>query len=606
MGVTLNYMLCPRSNAADFAERAWTDQLLMGLALKTLHDYPYIDDTTTVPTAGPPDARHARGHARPQQPAARAAAADAAGRGHAVLAGGLAADAPRRVLRRRARRCSSPTRRRSAPAACSPTACTSSCAASRSSKARATRISFTIPGETAAARSGGLARRGGLHRGLRSLRRRSAKATRPSLFLNHRDFAEPVEVDAAWNLATDGSVLKATARPMAGAQAIVPGIYGALVRTTARRTLPDGSQRDFEFWSNEVPLAIAPRIVNVAFVAGLGTITVDSFDPAPLSDNELHRVRRRRAPRPRSGRAGRRPVPPPHAGSHRVPPARRHAGRHRRCHCGIDRARRRVRAALGDWRRERGLERGNLRSLRSAPGRGARRAVAAAIASRLAGEAPGELPVESGTRLAQLAALFGAVELEDDVIAVLWVCAFDPELRASVLARDRHSLHLTQRGIAELCGHPARVRLASESPLRLWRLVEEHPLMDGTAALSHRSAHHRLARGRARARPRLVRACAAHRERLRVAVLAGSSASPRGSMPASSRASAGACACQREDAAARHFAAAVCRAARPARDARRAGCVARRGRACGAGAAPGVSRPLRAGARRCETRSRSP
>src|SRR5713226_4511355 len=44
MGVSLFYLLCPRSNAAQPRDRALADQLMMGLALKTLHDYAMIDE----------------------------------------------------------------------------------------------------------------------------------------------------------------------------------------------------------------------------------------------------------------------------------------------------------------------------------------------------------------------------------------------------------------------------------------------------------------------------------------------------------------------------------------------------------------------------------
>jgi len=38
MGVSLFYLLCPKSSAAVPRDRALGDQLVMGLALKTLHD----------------------------------------------------------------------------------------------------------------------------------------------------------------------------------------------------------------------------------------------------------------------------------------------------------------------------------------------------------------------------------------------------------------------------------------------------------------------------------------------------------------------------------------------------------------------------------------
>ena len=108
--------------------------------------------------------------------------------------------------------------------------------------------------------------------------------------------------------------------------------------------------------------------------------------------------------------------------------------------------------------------------------------LAAELTARLEGAASSGLPVAPHSRLGRLAALFGLSEFETDVVAVLWTTAFDPDLRTALL--DRDGPHLTPRGIAQCCSHPARVRLSSESPLRVWRLVDEHPLIDGSAALA--------------------------------------------------------------------------------------------------------------------------
>jgi Pvc16 N-terminal domain len=285
MGVTLNYMLCPRSNTADVADRTWTDQLLMGLAMKTLHDYPYIDDTTTVATAGPPVlVMHAgmRGRSnrlrillRPTPPEEASQYWQAGSQAmrlaayYEVSATLLEPEEPKR----RAGRVFAygvHTFVRGNPFI----ECT------RNS------IQFTIPGESVPRGIDSSPAEVGFAQPFEVVGA-DLKGDQTALFLNHRDFVEPVEVDAAWNITTDGSVLKAVARPAAGAQAVVPGIYGVRVRTIARRTLPDGSQRDFDFWSNEAPLVIAPVIVAVAFAAGLGAITVSGFDPVPLLNNDL-------------------------------------------------------------------------------------------------------------------------------------------------------------------------------------------------------------------------------------------------------------------------------------------------------------------------------
>ena len=87
-------------------------------------------------------------------------------------------------------------------------------------------------------------------------------------------------------------------------------------------------------------------------------------------------------------------------------------------------------------------------------------------------------------RLTQLAERFGLNALEVDLLAILWVGAFDPELRAQLIGGEPTTGQITVRLIAALFGHPPRVRLPSESPLLLWQMVMEHPLIDGGAALS--------------------------------------------------------------------------------------------------------------------------
>ena len=96
----------------------------------------------------------------------------------------------------------------------------------------------------------------------------------------------------------------------------------------------------------------------------------------------------------------------------------------------------------------------------------------------------GEQRPATGERLALLADRFGLSPLDADVLATLWVGAFEPELRAQLANREPFAGQVTVRLVAGLFGHAPRVRLASESPLLLWQMVEEHALIDGTAALT--------------------------------------------------------------------------------------------------------------------------
>jgi adenylate kinase family enzyme len=91
---------------------------------------------------------------------------------------------------------------------------------------------------------------------------------------------------------------------------------------------------------------------------------------------------------------------------------------------------------------------------------------------------------DAATRLMHLQRLFGLSPFETDVVAALWTTSYSPSWRAELAARDPFAGHLTVLGLSRAFGHPPAVRLASESPLRVWRLAAEHPFVEGTAALS--------------------------------------------------------------------------------------------------------------------------
>lgn len=92
-------------------------------------------------------------------------------------------------------------------------------------------------------------------------------------------------------------------------------------------------------------------------------------------------------------------------------------------------------------------------------------------------------PLPEG-RLDRLAELFVLDALERDVVAVLWAAAYEPALRAAHVSREGSCGHVTVLLVSSLLGHALRPRLPSGSPLLLWKLVQEHPLIDGGAALS--------------------------------------------------------------------------------------------------------------------------
>ncbi len=285
MGLSLYYVMTPRSNAADVGTRAQADQLVMGLALKTLRDVPLIDDTTTIDTPGGPlllmpaalRGRNNRFRAL-LQPTLASEAAEYWQAGtqalrlaayYEVAATLLEPDEPQtrsgRVLMYGVH-----TFTRGRPII----------------ESTRNTISFTLPGEIDS-RTIDISPAEVPYGDTLELRGSDLKGDTTALLIGHRDFVEPIAVDAPWNLRSDGSLLTVTVQPAIGATALVPGIYGATVRTTARKTLPDGSQRDFDSHSNQVGFAIAPAIASVAGPGPVLTLTVDSFEPHLLAAADL-------------------------------------------------------------------------------------------------------------------------------------------------------------------------------------------------------------------------------------------------------------------------------------------------------------------------------
>ncbi|HEY0858082.1 MAG TPA: Pvc16 family protein [Albitalea sp.] len=285
MGLTLYYVMTPRSNIVDANLRALADQLVMGLALKTMRDLPVIDDTSSVDTNGGPvllmpatlRGRNNRLRALLQPtPANEAAQYWQAGTNPLRLAAYYEVAAtllePEEPQTRRGRvlMVGVHSMVRGQPRI----------------ESTSNTITFMPPGELDP-RVIELSPAEVPFGQTLAVRGADLKGDITTLLLNHRDFAEPVEADAAWALTTNGSLLTVTVQPTAGAQALLPGIYGAIVRTTARHTLPDGSQRDFDAFSNQSGFVIAPAIVSVVAAGPMLTITVDNFEPHLLAQGEL-------------------------------------------------------------------------------------------------------------------------------------------------------------------------------------------------------------------------------------------------------------------------------------------------------------------------------
>lgn len=285
MGVSLYYVMTPRSNIGDANNRALADQLVMGLALKTLRDQSQIDDATTVNSGGGPILvmpAAMRGRSNRLrcllQPTAASEASQywQAGTNALRLAAYYEVSAtllePEEVRMRTGRVLAYGVHTfvRGEPVI----------------ESVSNEVEFAIPGESQPRRVRASPAEAAYGQVV-EVRGADLKGDATAFLLSHRDFAEPVEADAAWDLQTDGSLLTVRTQPTAGAQAVLPGVYGAIVRTTARKTLPDGSQRDFDAFSNQAAFTIVPAIVSVTGPGPVLTVKVDSFEPHLLAGGDI-------------------------------------------------------------------------------------------------------------------------------------------------------------------------------------------------------------------------------------------------------------------------------------------------------------------------------
>lgn len=284
MGLTLYYVMTPRSNIGDVNLRALADQLVMGLALKSMRDNARIDDTTAVATSG-----------------GTAIVMPLAMRGYGNLLRSSLLPTQYNEAAQYWQAGTSPTRL-AAYYEVAATLLEPDEPVTRSGRVlmvgvhsvvRGTpridsvenQFDFTLPGESEA-RHVVASPASAPFGGTLEIRGADLKGDTTALFLASRDLTDPIEADAAWNVWSDGSLLTATVQASASGHALTPGIYGALVRTTVRKTLPDGSQRDFDYWSNQVRFAIAPAILSVSG-SQVKTVKVDRFEPHLLADDEI-------------------------------------------------------------------------------------------------------------------------------------------------------------------------------------------------------------------------------------------------------------------------------------------------------------------------------
>ena len=288
MGVALYYVLCARSTISDIDDRTYADQQMMGLAIKTLHDFPILNDSSIVQTSGGPqtifpgdltgfDNRlHLHLHPIPYNEAAQYWQAGSQPLRLAAYYEVNATLLEPEELRTRATRVLTVGVHsfvRGTP---------------RIDSSR-NLVMFVAPGDPTP-RPITFSPAEVTYGDRFELRGADLKGDSTALVLNTRKFADAVEVDpVAWDVKTDSTTLSAQVQTTAGAEPVFPGLYTITVKTVNRKRLPDGRERDFDWFSNAAAISIVPRITAVTVSgAGIFRLTIPDFDLTLLdADKEI-------------------------------------------------------------------------------------------------------------------------------------------------------------------------------------------------------------------------------------------------------------------------------------------------------------------------------
>lgn len=94
-------------------------------------------------------------------------------------------------------------------------------------------------------------------------------------------WAGPRTVGAGWGVNGLGDTVFATVQADADGEPVLPGAYAASVVSTRTTALPDGTTKSFTVASNETPFQVVPRVaLGAVSPTGVFTITGERFAPA--------------------------------------------------------------------------------------------------------------------------------------------------------------------------------------------------------------------------------------------------------------------------------------------------------------------------------------
>ena len=256
MGLNLYYLLTAHSDIRG-ENGTENEQTMVGLAMKALHDYPVIDDTTAI--AGvkvfPVALQGTDNRFRiVLQPVQHNEAMTYWTVGSQPMRLGVYYQAsivllePERPLSRAGRVLTYGvfTFVRGAPFL----------EGSRST------VTFTIPGETAQ-RSVEVQPAETPITGKLILFGSGLSGDETRLLISSAKFKGGFEVGSEWGVVASDTEIYATVQPTVGLDVVVPGMYTAVAKVIERRVMPDNTVREFPKTSNATPLVVVPRITAI-------------------------------------------------------------------------------------------------------------------------------------------------------------------------------------------------------------------------------------------------------------------------------------------------------------------------------------------------------
>lgn len=290
MGLILHYQLTAHAEETD--NGVFQEQLMMGLAIKSLHDFPVIDSTTCIVDKNGTSKQIFDSHLSDDnrlrimlQPLTYNEAVSYWTAGSAPLR--LAAYYEVSVVLLEPEEITSRASRvltydvysfiQGAPRL------STSCFA----------LSFTLPRESAS-REIVLQPAEVTYNQVVTFKGLNLTAKETVLFLNNSRWDAPVEVDSNWGVGAKSEEVKAKiqqtiTRPPQPPVTLLPGIYSAQVKVIDERVASDGSLRRFEKLSNFTPFTIGPLVKPVGASSAAGVLDVQGgiFQDAELSPNSV-------------------------------------------------------------------------------------------------------------------------------------------------------------------------------------------------------------------------------------------------------------------------------------------------------------------------------